>query len=86
MTGPLLPTQEGLVAEARRHISRNRGWLLLSGVVAIGVGALVAFDLPNSSIWTIGLLAGVNLIATGFGFILVALADRRSRQTGLAVG
>lgn len=56
------------------------GWLLLSGLVAIAVGALIAFDLPSSATWAIGLLAGVNLISTGLGFVFVALAGRRLSQ------
>jgi uncharacterized membrane protein HdeD (DUF308 family) len=60
------------------------GWLLLSGLVAIAVGALIALGLPSSAGWAIGLLAGVNLISTGVSFIVLALAGRRLGQ-GAAV-
>ena len=53
------------------------GWLLLSGLVAIAVGALIAAELPGSAVWAIGLLAGVNLISTGVSFVVLALAGRR---------
>jgi uncharacterized membrane protein HdeD (DUF308 family) len=56
------------------------GWLLLSGLVAIAVGALIAFELPSSATWAIGLLAGINLISTGSGFVLLALVGQRIRQ------
>jgi uncharacterized membrane protein HdeD (DUF308 family) len=56
------------------------GWLLLSGLVAIAVGALIALGLPSSATWAIGLLTGVNLISTGLGFVVVALAGRRVSQ------
>ena len=35
------------------------GWLLLSGRVAVAVGALIGFNLPGSATWAIGLLAGI---------------------------
>ena len=56
------------------------GWLLLSGLVAIAVGVLIAYELPSSATWAIGLLAGVNLLSTGLSFVVLALAGRRSGQ------
>jgi uncharacterized membrane protein HdeD (DUF308 family) len=54
------------------------GWLLLSGLVAVAVGLLIALGLPSSAAWAIGLLAGINLISTGWGFLFLALAGRRA--------
>ncbi len=59
-------------------------WLLLSGLVAIAVGVLIAYELPSSAAWAIGLLAGINLLSTGVSFIVLALAGRRIGQ-GAAV-
>jgi uncharacterized membrane protein HdeD (DUF308 family) len=53
-------------------------WLLLSGLVAVAVGVLIAYELPSSATWAIGLLAGVNLLSTGVGFIVLAPAGRRA--------
>jgi len=52
-------------------------WLLLSGLVAIAVGVLIAAELPSSATWAIGLLAGINLLTTGVSFVVLALAGRR---------
>ena len=60
------------------------GWLLLSGLVAMAVGALIAAELPSSATWAIGLLAGVNLLSTGVSFIVLALVGRRA-GSGAAV-
>jgi uncharacterized membrane protein HdeD (DUF308 family) len=57
-------------------------WLLLSGLVAIAVGVLIAYELPSSATWAIGLLAGVNLLSTGVSFIVLALAGRRLGRGG----
>lgn len=52
-------------------------WLLLSGLVAIAVGVMIAMQLPSSAAWAIGLLTGINLLMTGASFIALALAGRR---------
>jgi uncharacterized membrane protein HdeD (DUF308 family) len=54
------------------------GWLLLSGLVAIAVGAMIAAELPTSAIWAIGLLTGINLLSSGVSFVVLALAGRRT--------
>ena len=64
-----------LALRVRPH--QGWGWLLLSGLIAIAVGALITFELPSSATWAIGLLAGVNLLSTGVSFLFVALAGRR---------
>ena len=74
---------EGIMAvRVRPH--EGWGWLLLSGLVAIAVGALIALELPSSATWAIGLLAGVNLLSTGVSFIVLALVGRRA-GSGAAV-
>lgn len=53
-------------------------WLLLSGLIAIAVGAMIAAQLPTSAEWAIGLLTGINLLSTGVSFVVLALAGRRA--------
>jgi uncharacterized membrane protein HdeD (DUF308 family) len=53
-------------------------WLLLSGLVAVAVGVMIAAELPSSAAWAIGLLTGINMISTGMGFVVLALAGRRA--------
>ena len=52
--------------------------MLLSGLVAIAAGAMIALQLPYSADWAIGLLVGINLLSTGISFIVPALAGRKS--------
>src|SRR5215472_18480600 len=54
------------------------GWLLLSGLVAIAAGVLIAAELPSSAAWAIGLLTGINLLSSGVSFVALALAGRRA--------
>ena len=58
------------------------GWLLLSGVIAIAVGVLIAAELPSSAAWAIGLLTGINLLSSGVSFAALALAGRRAGRGG----
>jgi uncharacterized membrane protein HdeD (DUF308 family) len=58
------------------------GWLLLSGLIAIAVGLLIGASLPSSAGWAIGLLTGINLISTGWGFVFISMAGRRAGQAG----
>src|SRR6185436_18482752 len=53
-------------------------WLLLSGLIAVAVGVLIATELPSSAVWAIGLLTGINLLSTGVSFVVLALAGRRA--------
>ena len=59
-------------------------WLLLSGLVAVAVGVMIAMQLPSSAAWAIGMLTGINLLMTGASFIALALAGRRSQAVATA--
>ncbi len=57
------------------------GYLLFSGIVAILAGVLITMGLPSSATWAIGLLAGINLLSSGWSFIFIALAGRDADST-----
>jgi uncharacterized membrane protein HdeD (DUF308 family) len=59
-------------------------WLLISGLIAIAVGVMIAAELPSSAVWAIGLLTGINLLSTGVSFVVLALAGRRAGQGAAA--
>ena len=46
--------------------------LVLSGVIELGLGLLIAERLPDSAGWAIGLLVGVDLIMTGAALLALA--------------
>jgi uncharacterized membrane protein HdeD (DUF308 family) len=60
------------------------GWLLVSGLVAIAAGVLIALELPSSAVWALGLLAGINLLFSGWSFIFLALSGRRAGENTTA--
>ena len=49
------------------------GWMLTAGIVAVLAGVLIMAKLPTSAIWAIGLLAGINIMSTGFAYLFLAL-------------
>jgi uncharacterized membrane protein HdeD (DUF308 family) len=59
-------------------------WLLLSGIAALAVGVIIAMGLPESSIWALGLLVGINLLFSGWSYIFLALAGRRAHEEARA--
>ncbi len=54
------------------------GWmrLLAGGAVLASLGVFIWTELPTASAWTLGLLAGIELLLTGRVMILWALALR----------
>ena len=52
-------------------------WLLLHSVVAILLGFMIWRRWPVSSLWAVGILAGVSIFLSGFTRLMLALAIRR---------
>ncbi len=50
------------------------GWVLVAGILALVVGVLIFLELPGSAAWAIGLLAGINLISSGWAYVFMAMA------------
>ena len=53
-------------------------WMLLAGLVAFAVGMLIFLKLPSSAAWAIGLLVGINLIMTGWAYLLLPFVAKRT--------
>jgi uncharacterized membrane protein HdeD (DUF308 family) len=68
----------------RLQPDKGWAWVLLSGVLAVAAGVLIGLELPDSSTWTIGLLTGINLVASGLSFVLLALSSGSAPQTAAA--
>ena len=55
-------------------------WLLINGVITILLGGLIWLQWPSSTVWAIGMLVGVNLLATGMSRLMMGLAARKAVQ------
>ncbi len=52
------------------------GWALLNGVVTLLCGIVIYRHFPESALWVIGLLVGIEMLFHGWTWILLALALR----------
>ncbi len=50
------------------------GWLILSGVISIGLGIVIFAVLPQASTVVLGVLLGIDLISTGVSLMLLTAA------------
>jgi len=53
-------------------------WLLVSGILGLFIGLLIALGWPASAVWAIGLLVGIDFTFTGAAMIALSLSARRS--------
>jgi uncharacterized membrane protein HdeD (DUF308 family) len=56
------------------------GWTLVGGVVNLALGIMVWLQWPEASLWVIGLFVGIDLIFTGWTWVMLALAVRKRRM------
>lgn len=65
----------------RKVIPDAWGWLLASGVCDLILVAIIIYGWPLSAAWTLGLLAGVNLLTSGWAIVMTAFAARDMVKT-----
>lgn len=59
------------------------GWVLLNGAVTLLVGLIIYRHFPESSLWAIGLLAGVEMLFNGWTWIMLSLVIRAAPKDAL---
>jgi len=62
--------------EHRNQLSGRWGWMLVSGIVDLILAAIILSGLPETAVWAIGLLVGINMLFGGSALIAMALAAR----------
>lgn len=58
--------------------SKGWGWLLVAGLTAIILGTLILIHWPWSGLWFIGLFIAIELMMSGWTYILIALSVRKA--------
>jgi len=53
------------------------GWMVASGVLALIAGIALTWAFPASGLVTVGTIAGIAMIFTGWSYIYIAMAARR---------
>jgi uncharacterized membrane protein HdeD (DUF308 family) len=59
-------------------------WMLVAGIIAILCGVLIVAQLPSSALWAIGLLAGINIISTGWAYLFLAMRSEPDSKAAAA--
>ena len=62
----------------KRELTGKWGWMLVSGIVDLVLGAMIFGGLPSTAAWAIGLLVGINMVFGGTALIGMALHARDS--------
>jgi uncharacterized membrane protein HdeD (DUF308 family) len=70
-----------LVAYAAQRSEAGAVWLLVNAVVTALLGILIAMQWPSASVWAIGTLVGINLLATGFSRLMLGTTARTAART-----
>lgn len=52
------------------------GWLLFSGIVSLALGLLIWAEWPTIGLWLIGVFIGIDLIITGWFWIMLSLVAK----------
>ncbi len=73
--------QFSLVSQLHPYI--NKGWMLVSGVLAVFFGACVWSQWPSSAYWVVGLFVGVHLLFRGLPMVALGWAIRKLEYDGL---
>jgi uncharacterized membrane protein HdeD (DUF308 family) len=73
---------EGIVSimyaiEHRNQLSGRWGWMLVSGIVDLILAGIIFAGLPETAVWALGLLVGINMVFGGAALIAMALAARQ---------
>ena len=54
------------------------GWAAVNGVITVILGLVIYRHFPESSIWVLGILVGVEMILNGFSWVMLALDLRNT--------
>lgn len=66
-----------LTAAFRVRPAAGRTWLIIDGVVALVLAAMIVTSWPSSATWVVGTLVGINMIFGGISRLMVTGAVRR---------
>ena len=59
------------------HCFPHWGWVLIGGIINLTLGIMIWMQWPEASLWVIGLFIGIDLIFTGWTWVMLALSVRK---------
>ena len=54
------------------------GWMLVSGLTTLALGLLILARWPSSALWVLGLFIGIDLIVSGWTYVMYSLTVRKA--------
>jgi uncharacterized membrane protein HdeD (DUF308 family) len=58
---------------AATHPAPGRGWAVFNGVITIILGLSIWREWPEASLWVIGLFVGIDLVFSGWSWVMLGL-------------
>ena len=58
----------------------QRGWVTVSGVLSLVLAIYIGAQFPSSALWLIGMLFGIEMVFSGWAFVMIALAARKRSE------
>jgi uncharacterized membrane protein HdeD (DUF308 family) len=62
--------------EHKKELSGQWAWMLVSGIIDLILAAIILSGLPETALWVLGLLVGINMVFGGTSLIAMALGAR----------
>jgi len=68
-----------IIAIRSEHLPQ-RGWVTVSGILSLVLAIYVGSQFPASALWVIGLMVGIEMMFSGWAFVMIAMAAQRGRS------
>jgi uncharacterized membrane protein HdeD (DUF308 family) len=65
-----------IVLAVRMEHLPQRGWVTFSGILSLALAIYIGSQFPGSALWLIGMLVGIEMLFSGWAFVMVAWAAR----------
>lgn len=69
-----------IVLAIRVETLPQRGWVTFSGILSLVLAIYIGSQFPTSVLWVIGMLFGIEMVFSGWSFVMIAMAARRGKE------
>ena len=64
----------------------QRGWVTVSGILSLVLAIYIGSQFPTSALWVIGMLFGIEMMFSGWAFVMIAMAARGGKKGEQSAG
>ena len=69
-----------IILAVRVETLPQRAWVTISGILSMVLAIYVGSQFPSSALWVIGMLFGIEMMFSGWAFVMIAVAARRGEE------